>query len=103
MTNLVEKTLLLGFGLFTLTLFASIIIPFMGEIASFNQNDKNDLELCFLLIDEIDRGINYLEINPEGIYLEVIEYPPRLNVSFYENIIKYEFNIDNHLIIRIND
>lgn len=103
MTNLVEKTLLLGFGIFTLTIFTSIIIPFIGEIASFNQNERNNLELYLIFIDEIDRGVNYLELNPEGIYLKIIEYPPNLNTSFYENIIKYEFNIDNHFFIRINE
>ena len=41
MTNLIEKSLLIGFGIFTLTIFSSILVPYLGKIAEFNQNEKN--------------------------------------------------------------
>jgi hypothetical protein len=103
MTSLVEKSLLIGFGIFTLTIFASTIIPFLGEIANFNQNERSNLELYIIFIDKIDQGIIYLEKNPEGSYINSIDYPANLNTSFYENIVKYEFNIDNHFCVRINE
>ena len=93
MTNLIEKSLLLGFGIFTIMIFSSIIIPFLGTIADFNQNGRNDLETYILFINEIDQGINYVIQNQEEIYLNEIDYPPNLNTSFYVNIVKFEFFI----------
>jgi len=103
MTNLVEKSLLLGFGIFTLTIFASIIIPFLGKIADFNQNGKNDLETYMLFINEIDQGINYVVQNPDEVYLKTVNYPSNLNTTFYANIAKYEFFIEKQLCVRIEE
>jgi len=44
MTNLLEKALLIGFGLFTLTLFFILVAPFFGKITDFKENDKKDLD-----------------------------------------------------------
>ena len=52
MTNLIEKSLLLGFGIFTLAIFSSIIIPFLGKIADFNHNERNDLETFIIFINK---------------------------------------------------
>ena len=44
MTNLLEKALLTGFGLFILTIFVSLINPFIISISEFNRTSKNDVE-----------------------------------------------------------
>lgn len=103
MTNLIEKSLLLGFGIFTLTIFFSIIIPFLGTIVNFNQNETNDLETYLFFINEIDQGINYAVQNPNKVYLKEIEYPSDLNTSFYVNIAKYEFLIDGQYCVKIKE
>ena len=103
MTNLIEKSLLLGFGIFTLTIFTSIIIPFLGTIADFNQNETNDLQTYTFFINEIDQGINYVVQNPDKVYLKEIEYPSNLNTSFYVNIAKYEFFIDGQYYAKIKE
>ncbi|MFX1389632.1 MAG: hypothetical protein ACFE9Z_06155 [Promethearchaeota archaeon] len=103
MSNLIEKTLLLGFGIFTLTIFTSLILPFLGEIADFNQNEKSKLENYMLFIEEVDRGINYVIENPHNVYFKNIDYPSNLNISFYDSIVKYIFLIDNQICVRINE
>ena len=103
MTNLIEKSLLLGFGIFTLTIFSSIIIPFLGTIAEFNQNGRNDLETYMFFINEIDQGINYIVQNQDEDYLKDVDYPSNLNISFYANIAKYEFLIENQLCVKIKE
>ncbi|MFX1303289.1 MAG: hypothetical protein ACFFBV_09260 [Promethearchaeota archaeon] len=95
MTNLIEKSLLIGFGIFTLTIFSSIVVPYLGEIAEFNQNEKKTLEAYLIFIDEIDQGITYVAQNPNQEYLKKIKYPNNLNITIYDHIIKYEFLIEN--------
>ncbi len=103
MTNLIEKSLLLGFGIFTLTIFASIIIPFLGKIADFNQNGRNDLETYMSFINEIDQGIQYVIQNQDEVYLKIINYPSEINTTFYANIAKYEFFIEEQLCVKIEE
>ncbi len=101
MTNLIEKSLLIGFGIFTLTIFSSILVPYLGKIAEFNQNEKNNLEIYLIFIDEIDQGITYVAQNPNQKYLKNIEYPNNLNITIYDHIIKYEFVIENKTCFKI--
>ncbi|MDX1798279.1 MAG: hypothetical protein R3255_06490 [Candidatus Lokiarchaeia archaeon] len=103
MTNLIEKSLLLGFGIFTLTIFSSIVVPFLGTIAEFNQNGRNDLESYLYFINEIDQGINYVIENPNKVYLKNVNYPINLNTSFYTTIAKFEFFIEDQLCIKIKE
>jgi hypothetical protein len=100
MTNLIEKSLLLGFGIFTLTIFSFIIVPYLGKIAEFNQNERNNLESYMVFIEEIDQGINYVVQNPTQNYLKEIEYPNYLNISIYDHIVKYEFIVENKICVK---
>jgi hypothetical protein len=103
MTNLIEKSLLLGFGIFILIIFSSIILPFLDKIAEYNQNGRNDLETYMSFIDEIDQGINYVLENQNEIYLKKINYPANLNITFHANIAKYEFLIENQLCVKLKE
>lgn len=100
MTNLLEKTLLLGFGIFTITIFSAILIPFLGSIIEYNHNEKNSLESYILFMNEVDQGIIYVIHHPKEIYMREVDYPYNLNVSFYDNIVKYEFNLENEICVR---
>ncbi|MFX0003054.1 MAG: hypothetical protein ACFE9C_01370 [Candidatus Hodarchaeota archaeon] len=103
MTNLIEKSLLLGFGIFTLTIFSSIIIPFLSTLADFNQNGRHNIETYIFFINEIDQGINYVAQNPDDVYLKNIDYPSDLNISFYDNLARYSFFVENQLCVKINE
>jgi hypothetical protein len=101
MTNLIEKTLLLGFGILTLTIFSSILIPFLGKLTAFNQNEVAILETYMIFINEIDQGISYVEQYPNEQHLKKIDYPRNINISFYDQIAKYEFIVGNQLCVKI--
>ncbi|MFX0104013.1 MAG: hypothetical protein ACFE75_00800 [Candidatus Hodarchaeota archaeon] len=101
MTNLVEKSLLIGFGIFTLTIFSSILVPYLGKIAEFNQNERNNLDLYMTFIDEIHQGITFVAQSPNQKYLKNIEYPNNCNITIYDHLIKYEFLVENRICIKI--
>ena len=101
MTNLIEKILLIGFGIFTLTIFSSILIPFIGRLTEFNYSERSKLECYMTAIDEINQGIEYIIQNRDRTYLKKIEYPDRLNITFYNQIAKFEFIIEEELCHKI--
>ncbi|MFW9988864.1 MAG: hypothetical protein ACFFC3_09435 [Candidatus Odinarchaeota archaeon] len=100
MTNLLEKTLLLGFGILTITIFSALLIPFLGSITEYNHNEKNSIESYIMFINKVDQGIIYVINRPKEIYMREVDYPNDLNVSFYDHLIKYEFNLENETCVR---
>jgi len=100
MTNLIEKSLLLGFGIFTITIFSTILIPLLGSIVEYNQNEKDSLESYLIFINEVDLGINYVNQHPKEVYIKEIDYPNNLNISFYDHLAKYVFFLENKICVR---
>jgi len=43
-TNLLEKALIISFGIFTLMIFFILIMPFFEKINEIKENDHNELE-----------------------------------------------------------
>ncbi len=101
MTNLLEKSLLIGFGILILTIFSSLIAPFLGKLVEFNKNENDELESYLLFITEIDLAIIYVTQNPDELYLKKIEYPSNLNISFYDHFAEYEFMIEKKIVSKI--
>jgi len=97
MTNLLEKALLTGFGLFIIIVFISIITPLLGEISKYYNSSNEDIESYIKIIDEIDYGINYVIKKPESIYSTEIKFPRNLNISFFGDIITYDYIYENKL------
>ena len=95
MTNLLEKGLIIGFGILTLLIFFSLISPFLYSISEFNNNEKNDIENCISFIDEMDQAILHVIDKPEENFLKSIEYPSNLNITLYSHYAKYDFIIGN--------
>jgi len=91
MTNLFEKVLLTGFGLFTLIIFFSLVNPFLGEIADYYKNIDNEKKIYITFISKIDYAINSIIEDPNETYLEEVNYPKDLNISFYGNNTKYDY------------
>ncbi|MFX1313783.1 MAG: hypothetical protein ACFFHD_14425 [Promethearchaeota archaeon] len=95
MTNLLEKSLLLGFGILTLTIFFSLIIPFLDQVSEFNKTKTTDLDSYIVFINKIDQAVQFVIQNPEEDYLSEINYPCNFNITFIENYIIYSFIIKN--------
>jgi hypothetical protein len=95
MTNLIEKSLLLGFSIFLLTIFSSILIPFLDEIDDFNTRDKPELDSYLDFFDEIDLAVCFIIDNPDKLYQKDVNYPKDLNITIFEYFIIFEFNFRN--------
>ena len=94
MTNLLEKALLIGFGIFILTLFFILVGPFFGKITDFKDNDKRDL------YDDNNNSIiiKFYENNEniekdEEIHFLNVEYLRYLELSFKNNYTKFYYNL----------
>ncbi|MHA1126218.1 MAG: hypothetical protein ACTSRT_09345 [Promethearchaeota archaeon] len=94
---MVEKSMLIGFGLFTLIVFLSIIQPFFGALLKFYDEDKQYLENIENFIEEIDCAIIYSISNPEEVYEKGIIFPRDLNITISGNEVKYNYLINNNM------
>ncbi|MBY9009670.1 MAG: hypothetical protein KGD74_07390 [Candidatus Lokiarchaeota archaeon] len=101
MTNLLEKALLTGFGLFVLTIFISLINPFIISIFEFNSTIKNDVENYNDFFNEVDSAILFVIDNPDLIYLNEIKYPRNLNITLTQDYLKYNFLIEKEIQSKI--
>lgn len=101
MTNLLEKALLIGFGIFILTFFFILVAPFFGKITDFKDNDKRDLYddnnnsiiIKFYENNENiqkDEKIHFLNVE----YLRYLELFNKYNyASFYYNLKENAFKL----------
>ena len=101
MTNLVEKSLLLGFSIFLLTILSSILIPFLNEINDFNTSDEPELDSYFDLFDEIDLAVCFVIDNADKCYQNRVYYPKDLNITIFECFVVFEFIFRNDTINHI--
>ena len=101
MTNLLEKALLTGFGIFILIIFVSLINPFIINISEFNSTIKNDVEKYNTFFNEVDTAILFVIENSHVNYLNEIEYPRNLNVTLTEDYVKYNFLIESEIQCKI--
>ncbi|TKJ24079.1 MAG: hypothetical protein CEE42_11360 [Promethearchaeota archaeon Loki_b31] len=101
MTNLLEKALLTGFGILVLTIFLSMINPFIVQISEFNGTIENDIIAYENFFNEVDIAVKFIIENPDAIYLREIDYPKNLNVTFNDFYVKYDFLIENKLNYKI--
>lgn len=60
MTNLLEKSLIIGFGIFTLIIFLTIVTPFFVEISEFEGNNDEETTTNQNNTIIIDQKINLL-------------------------------------------
>jgi len=92
MTNLIEKVLLIGFGILMIFSFLSIINPL---IISFNKtNDyQKDFEKIIINIDQIDNGINYVAKNNDT-YSNKIFIFKNLKITINQFSVEYIFLLD---------
>ena len=93
MTNLLEKALITGFGIFILTIFISLINPFVVQVSELNDNVNNDIEKYEDFFFEVDVGVKIVIQNPNVTYTKVIEYPENLNITLTDYYCKYEYII----------
>lgn len=100
MTNLLEKSLLTGFGVITLITFLSFITPIFSQL-SYIQNQNQDLQKLLDFIEEVDQGVNSVLDNTELTYINIISYPKDLNITLNGQFIKYDYKIKDAIKYKI--
>ena len=98
MTNLVEKSLIMGFGVFVLIIFLAIIFPFFNEIEEIKSEKEEEVDDSYTdFIKEIDIAINYVIKNTERTVSDFIKYPKNFNFTILNYSISFYYLIDGEI------
>ena len=100
MSNLVEKSLIVGFGVFSLIVLLSVINPFLNLFLQNYQDETVSLENYNNIIEKIDAGVYYIIANPQNDHHDVIEFPAYMNISISRNEIIYHYKIDDRIVTK---
>ena len=101
MTNLIEKSLIIGFGILLLLIFLPLINPLLTIIYEFNDNYNEEIIPYEKIVYQIDYGINSVIKNPRLNYYQEVEYPNNLNITFYNQYARFDYIIKNQVQSKI--
>ena len=101
MTNLLEKSLITGFGIFVLIIFIILIAPFYNEVEEFNEEDKDDIDNYMDFVGQLDNAILSVKENPGFIYKDNIQCYENLDVIIEGKQVKIYFELDNEPYYKI--
>lgn len=91
MANMNEKLLLLGFGIFTIISFFSIINPYLNTLLEYDTHQKN-YEMIRQNIEKIDTCIKYTSNQEDLItFFDTIYIHRDLNLTISEFEITYSY------------
>jgi len=93
MSNLLEKSLLTGFGIIVLIIFFTFINPFLDNLINFNQKVDQEIKSYLTFFDEVDQGIIYV-LDSDLSYSNSIVYPNDLNITLNGYFVKYYYYIE---------
>ena len=95
MTSLIEKALIIGFGIFIASIFISFIGPFLGHFLDYNNGLEDNLSDYIRLINDVDEGVLTVIDNRDYIYQKEIYYPESMNISIEDNYINFRYRIQD--------
>ncbi|TFF87217.1 MAG: hypothetical protein EU549_05120, partial [Promethearchaeota archaeon] len=78
---MVEKILLLGFGIFVLTIFLASFTPIFLEIKSSQNENIETMERYAIFSSEFDNSIRLFENKSLARYVKVVRPPNGLNIT----------------------
>ena len=97
MTNLIEKALIIGFGIFIASLFLSISMPFLDRFFNYNSSLDDELSDYIKLINDVDKGILYIIENPNSFYQKEIYYPDNLNITIENKYANFQYQFQGEI------
>ncbi|TFG03614.1 MAG: hypothetical protein EU542_01475 [Promethearchaeota archaeon] len=91
MTNLIEKALIIGFGILITTVFLSFSLPYIEQIIDYSSTTDDDLNDYLKLINDVDKGIFYIIENPNSSYRKEIYYPDNMNITIENKYANFQY------------
>ncbi len=95
MTNLLEKSLITGFGIFVLIIFIILIAPFFNQIEEYKEDDKEDIDNYIDFVERLDNAILSVIENPDNTYKDTIHCYETLDLLIEGNQIKIYFKLED--------
>lgn len=105
MSSLIEKILIIGFGIFVASTFLSFSLPFLEQIFNYNDVVDDEFNDYLKLINDMNKGIVYIIDNPNSFYQKEIYYPDNLNITlehYYANFHYYIQGKISEITIKYN-
>ena len=101
MTNLLEKSLITGFGILVLILFIILTAPFFNQIEEFKEDDEKDIDNYMDFVERLDNAILSVVENPDITYKDDIQCYETLDLIIEGNQIKIYFKLEDDLYYKI--
>ena len=95
MTNLLEKSLITGFGILVLIIFIILIAPFFNQIEEFKEDDEEDIDNYMDFVERLDNAILSVVKNPDIPYEDDIQCYETLDLIIERNQIKIYFKLED--------
>lgn len=101
MTNLLEKSLITGFGILVLIIFIILTAPFFNQIEEFKEDDEKDIDNYMDFVERLDNAILSVFENPDITYKDDIQCYETLNLIIEGNQIKIYFKLEDDQYYKI--
>jgi hypothetical protein len=101
MTNLLEKSLITGFGILILIIFIALITPFYNQIEEFKEDDEEDIDNYLNFVEQLDNAILSVIENPDTPYKDNIRCYESLDIMIEGNQLKIYFKLEDDLYYKI--
>lgn len=101
MTNLLEKSLITGFGILVLIIFIILIAPFFNQIEEFKEDDEEDIDNYMDFVERLDNAILSVVKNPDIPYKDDIQCYETLDLIIERNQIKIYFKLEDDQYYKI--
>lgn len=95
MTNLLEKSLITGFGILVLIIFIILTAPFFNQIEEFKEDDEKDIDNYMDFVERLDNAILSVVENPDITYKDDIQCYETLDLIIEGNQIKIYFKLED--------
>ena len=101
MTNLLEKSLITGFGILVLIIFIILTAPFFNQIEEFKEDDEKDIDNYMDFVERLDNAILSVFENPDITYKDNIQCYETLDLIIEGNQIKIYFKLEDDQYYKI--
>lgn len=99
-TSLLEKNLIVGFGIFILIMIFPVINQYIDEIIQYDK-DRDEIGKFTNVLETIDEGITSIEKYNISYYKSTLVIPKNLEILIERNHISYNLVLSNDIVEKI--